>query len=1048
MSGAAEGIAGLALSAISVAALFTACIECFDIVVAGKNFSEDYEQLCALFSLQRARFGLWGESVGLVPNPDGRKLRYDKNLDRPDIRPGVERILNNIKSLLDEAGKVDKRYGLSSNVSEGSDVSTSRGLDIFKGSFEKFKARIKKHQKETSAWNVTRWAIHDADKFEGMLNRLKDFVDGLESITKSLGLLQEQHERLRQEIESISDTQSLRLLRDASSRHGSSQQEVSDAASQRLITVAESVIETQNLDLSSHLSTTGESFITARSNPSGISRKAIDAGQHVPGAWPGSTKSASKTQEEKTSTLGNRSRGFPKQSTSCEQCLEEHYKCVPTPGGEECSRCVQTKKDCSLADFVAPMDPPIIDSALTSAPRRPSTEGLPQHQRLLSKLLSKASPRKPLSFAAGDAHYGERLASIKNEDQKYWLEHSGKIVGQAHSGSSAAKRMFFELRNIRAGKVPFVSAVPLDDSLAKVLASIEGPPETPYEGGIFFITVQLSETDPYAPPVMRFHTKIYHPNISPQGHICADYKEKWNAVLADGASKIPVSDSNAIWYPPRSGDTRWSLGALLTALCGLLASPDVEDPLVPEIAQKYLENYDGYCKNASLYTKRFATGPRPEYQDLDFSTELATSASGVRLSHMSKCEPESVIDNISLSDSLRPIKEDTFFTTVPIRPLSIPRSTKDARRMWRKFQSSGRLGELVKNWNSQEFSTRNVTKIVNLAREYNWIEFLDVDLVTDLDIVYSLLEKAFPPNADKIIKEMLLSSSPAFYDEAKPICLQYLADWLECGSTEVAVSPLRSGTASYQITIVKGLNRHRKWSFEKSWLEVLDFHKILVQEKCVPFAEFLPWTGEYEHPSQEDSPVVIAALLQYAFAGLFRSYSAELLEHVGIIEFLRPQKTLEPLRVATPSVAATVETVPSSRVVSIRGIYLRSFIPTSLIRGIDAVDASRERSLVFVKFKLHLPFDNSGYMAWAIHSRGLYEQQREYSYISRLMFPNLLEKRGDHQTLLLTFYALAAGKYEERTLKLVFDTSAKTWLVFSTLQLLIRVDNLLRGIPT
>jgi len=48
MSGAAEGIAGLALGAVSVAALFTTCIQCFDIVVAGKNLSEDYEQLCAL----------------------------------------------------------------------------------------------------------------------------------------------------------------------------------------------------------------------------------------------------------------------------------------------------------------------------------------------------------------------------------------------------------------------------------------------------------------------------------------------------------------------------------------------------------------------------------------------------------------------------------------------------------------------------------------------------------------------------------------------------------------------------------------------------------------------------------------------------------------------------------------------------------------------------------------------------------------------------------------------------------------------------------------
>ncbi|TGO21313.1 hypothetical protein BPAE_0227g00140 [Botrytis paeoniae] len=74
MSGAPEGLAGLALSAISLAALFTTCIECFDINIAGENFSEDFEQL-------------------------------------PDIRPGVERILKNIKSLLEEGSKINKKYG-------------------------------------------------------------------------------------------------------------------------------------------------------------------------------------------------------------------------------------------------------------------------------------------------------------------------------------------------------------------------------------------------------------------------------------------------------------------------------------------------------------------------------------------------------------------------------------------------------------------------------------------------------------------------------------------------------------------------------------------------------------------------------------------------------------------------------------------------------------------------------------------------------------------------------------------------------------------------
>jgi hypothetical protein len=46
MSGAASGF--FTLSAVSVAALFKTFMECFDIGVAGKNFSENFEQLCAL----------------------------------------------------------------------------------------------------------------------------------------------------------------------------------------------------------------------------------------------------------------------------------------------------------------------------------------------------------------------------------------------------------------------------------------------------------------------------------------------------------------------------------------------------------------------------------------------------------------------------------------------------------------------------------------------------------------------------------------------------------------------------------------------------------------------------------------------------------------------------------------------------------------------------------------------------------------------------------------------------------------------------------------
>lgn len=64
------------------------------------------------------------------------------------------------------------------------------------------------------------------------------------------------------------------------------------------------------------------------------------------------------------------------------------------------------------------------------------------------------------------------------------------------------------------------------------------------------------------------------------------------------------------------------LGALLVALCGLLSSPNLDDPLVPEIAEKYLTDYEGYCEAARKYTIRYAnTQTRPIDEELVFPTE-------------------------------------------------------------------------------------------------------------------------------------------------------------------------------------------------------------------------------------------------------------------------------------------------------------------------------------------------------------------------------------------------------------------------------------------
>ena len=54
------------------------------------------------------------------------------------------------------------------------------------------------------------------------------------------------------------------------------------------------------------------------------------------------------------------------------------------------------------------------------------------------------------------------------------------------------------------------------DDLSHLQGSIEGPPDTPYEGGQYHIDILIPNDYPFRPPNMRFKTKIWHPNVSSQ----------------------------------------------------------------------------------------------------------------------------------------------------------------------------------------------------------------------------------------------------------------------------------------------------------------------------------------------------------------------------------------------------------------------------------------------------------------------------------------------------------------------------------------------------
>jgi ubiquitin-conjugating enzyme (huntingtin interacting protein 2) len=79
-----------------------------------------------------------------------------------------------------------------------------------------------------------------------------------------------------------------------------------------------------------------------------------------------------------------------------------------------------------------------------------------------------------------------------------------------------ARRIGKELADIQADSVSHINVESVGDSVTKLKGSFQGPPGTPYEGGTFEVDIQIPNEYPFKPPVMKFMTKIWHPNVSSQ----------------------------------------------------------------------------------------------------------------------------------------------------------------------------------------------------------------------------------------------------------------------------------------------------------------------------------------------------------------------------------------------------------------------------------------------------------------------------------------------------------------------------------------------------
>ncbi|KAJ0965242.1 hypothetical protein J5N97_026380 [Dioscorea zingiberensis] len=150
-------------------------------------------------------------------------------------------------------------------------------------------------------------------------------------------------------------------------------------------------------------------------------------------------------------------------------------------------------------------------------------------------------------------------------------------------GIMASKRIQKELQDLQRDPPTSCSAGPVGEDLFHWQATIMGPTDSPYSGGVFFVMIHFPPDYPFKPPKVNFQTKVYHPNINSNGSICLDIlKEQWSPAL--------------------------TISKVLLSICSLLTDPNPDDPLVPEIAHIYKNQRTRYEETARAWTQKYAMG--------------------------------------------------------------------------------------------------------------------------------------------------------------------------------------------------------------------------------------------------------------------------------------------------------------------------------------------------------------------------------------------------------------------------------------------------------
>ena len=127
-----------------------------------------------------------------------------------------------------------------------------------------------------------------------------------------------------------------------------------------------------------------------------------------------------------------------------------------------------------------------------------------------------------------------------------------------------------------------ISISPIDEDIFNWNLIIFGPKDSYYEGGIFKAKIEFPEDFPKNPPVIKFISRIFHPNIYSNGIVCI------SILHPSGDDLYGYEKSCERWRPVHT------INSILLSIISLFFDPNDESPANIDAGKLWREDKEAY----------------------------------------------------------------------------------------------------------------------------------------------------------------------------------------------------------------------------------------------------------------------------------------------------------------------------------------------------------------------------------------------------------------------------------------------------------------------